>query len=213
MAVSAGLFVAGVVVPLVLAGEAYPSAVSSTDGGGGAGNLSRYVAEHSDALRAAGLFHVASSIPLAIYAASVVARLHALGVRAAGPLIALSGGVLASVALAVSGCAQWVLSRAEAAPPRRWQPCGTRPSSPGGPWHVMALGLLIAGVSVSAAFHRLLPRSLWVAGVGLAAVCELSTLALAVDAAAYLLPVGRFGGLAWLIAAGSTLPSSRPRRS
>jgi hypothetical protein len=199
MAVSAGLFAAGVVVPLVLAGEAYPSAVSSTDGGGGAGNLSRYVAEHSDALRAAGLFHVASSIPLAIYAASVVARLHALGVRAAGPLIALAGGVLASVALAVSGCTQWVLRDAAFVT--------------GGPWHVMALGLLIAGVAVSAAFHRLLPRSLWVAGVGLAVVCEVSTLALAVDAAAYLLPLGRFGGLAWLIAAGFALPSSRPRRA
>jgi hypothetical protein len=213
MAISAGLFAAGVVVPLVLAGEAYPSAVGTGGGGDGAADLSRYVAEHPHALRAAGLFHVASSIPLAIYAASVVARLHALGVRAAGPLIALSGGVLASVALAVSGCAQWVLSRAEGGSTQALAALRDAAFVTGGPWHVMALGLLIAGVSVSAAFHRLLPRSLWVAGVGLAVVCELSTLALAVDAAAYLLPVGRFGGLAWLIAAGSALPSSRPRRS
>jgi hypothetical protein len=207
-AISMGLFLAGVIVPLVIAGEAYPAAVN-----GGGADLPTYVADHPDALRAAALFHVASSIPLAIYAASVVARLHALGVRAAGPLIALVGGVLASAALAVSGCAQWLLSRAGGGSPFALEVLRDAAFVTGGPWHVMALGLLVAGVAVSAAFHRLLPQSVWVVGIVLAVVCELTTLALAVDPASYLLPVGRFGGLAWLVVAGVTLPATRPRRT
>lgn len=206
--VSAALFVAGLVVPAALSGEAYPAP------GGGIDALQSYVSSHSDALRLGSLFHLASSIPLAVFTAAAVARLHALGVRAAGPLIALAGGVLASAALALSASARWALAES-----------GSASSTPvirvvndvsyvtGGPWHVMALGLLIAGVAVASAFHRLLPRALWVPGVALAVICELAVLALISDAAAYLLPVGRFGGLVWLIAAGAMLPRSRTKRS
>lgn len=65
----------------------------------------------------------------------------------------------------------------------------------GGPGHIVPFGPL--------------PRWLAVAGLVLAVVAEASTLTLLGDAAAYLLPIARFGGLAWLIAAGVLLP---PRR-
>lgn len=207
-AVSAALFVAGLVVPIALSGQPYPSPFQGGDA------LAVYLAQHPDALRAAALFHFASSVPLAVFSASVVARLHALGVRAAGSLIALAGGVLASAALALSGCAQWVLARVgQDAPPGLARSLHELVFLTAGPWHVVALGLLLAGIAVSAGFYRLLPPVMWVIGVVLAVICELTTLVFVSDSAAYLLPVGRFGGLIWLIAAGFVLPRSRPRRS
>lgn len=49
-------------------------------------------------------------------------------------------------------------------------------------------------------------------GLALAVVCELATLTFATTAAAYLLPVGRFGGIVWLVVAAVQLPRERPRR-
>jgi hypothetical protein len=81
----------------------------------------------------------------------------------------------------------------------------------GGPGYVVGLGLLIAGIAVPAFILRLVPR--WLAGTGLAlaVLAELTWLSLLLEPVQYLLPVGRFLGGLWLIAAGFTLPSSRPK--
>ncbi|MET9958468.1 hypothetical protein ABZ128_05160 [Streptomyces sp. NPDC006326] len=151
-------------------------------------------------------------MPLAIYAATVSARLHKLGVRAPGATIALAGGVLASAFLACSGLVTWVLSRPEVAGHgdvvRALQ---YRAFGLGGPGHVVLLGLLVAGIAVPGLLAGLLPRALAVAGLAVAAVAELSTLVLLADGAALLLPVARFAGLLWLIAAGFLLPRRRVR--
>lgn len=208
VSISAVLLVAGLVVPFMLSGQPYPSPAARDV------LVRSYVDAHPDAIRVASLFLFASSIPLAVFTAATVARLHALGVRAAGPTIALVGGLLASTALAVSACAQWALARmgddADLALVRAVHDLAF---ISGGPWHVVALGLLLAGVAVSAAFSRLLPPAVWGAGVLLAVICELATLAFVSSAAAYLLPLGRFGGLIWLIVAGVVLPRARPLRN
>src|SRR6478672_3919217 len=49
----------------------------------------------------------ASSVPLAIYAATASARLRQLGVTAPGATIALVGGVLSAGALSLAGLLQW----------------------------------------------------------------------------------------------------------
>jgi hypothetical protein len=81
----------------------------------------------------------------------------------------------------------------------------------GGPGAVVFLGRLVAGVAVPAAVGRLLPRPVWIAGIAFAAIAELSTIALLSKPAAVLLPIARFGSLAWLIAAAALLPASRQR--
>jgi len=81
----------------------------------------------------------------------------------------------------------------------------------GGPWRAAGLGLLLAGVAVSSGDHRLLSRPVLFAGFVLAVLCELATLTLALPAA-YLIPLRRFGGLAWLIVAGLHLPVRRAHR-
>jgi hypothetical protein len=79
----------------------------------------------------------------------------------------------------------------------------------GGPGAIVFLGLLVAGIAVPAAVGRLLPRPVWIAGIAFAAVAELCTIALLSKPAAVLLPIARFGSLAWLIAAAALLPASR----
>jgi hypothetical protein len=126
--------------------------------------------------------------------------------------MALAGGLLASAAMAASACVQWALSGTPAdAPAALLRALHDLAFVTGGPWRAAGLGLLLAGVAVSSGDHRLLSRPVWIAGVVLAVLCELATLTLALPAA-YLIPLRRFGGLAWLIVAGLHLPVHRAHR-
>ncbi|GAB3826397.1 hypothetical protein ACFPIJ_06465 [Dactylosporangium cerinum] len=68
-----------------------------------------------------------------------------------------------------------------------------------------------APANLSSFLDGLLPRWLAWAGLAVAAVAELATLSLLLEGAAYLLPIARFAGLAWLIVVGFKLPLHRPR--
>jgi hypothetical protein len=176
--------------------------------------IAAHFATQPDAVLAGGVLLFASSVPLAIYAATASARLRQLGVTAPGATIALAGGLLASGALAASGLLSWTLARPavrEAGPLVRALADLTFLS--GGPTHVVFLGLLVAGVAVPGLLVGLLPRPLAVAGLVIAAVAELSFLSLAVPALSLLIPLARFPGLVWLVVAGFLLPGQRTRRA
>jgi hypothetical protein len=79
----------------------------------------------------------------------------------------------------------------------------------GGPGLVATSGLLVAGIAATAGLGGLVPRWLLWSGLAIAAVSELSTLTLLDAAFLPLLPIARFSGLAWLIAAGAWLPKTR----
>lgn len=79
----------------------------------------------------------------------------------------------------------------------------------GGVGFVVGIGLLMAGIAVPALVLRLVPRWLAWAGMVIAVVSELSFFALIWPGLDVLLPIGRFGGLVWLIAIGFLLPRSR----
>jgi hypothetical protein len=76
----------------------------------------------------------------------------------------------------------------------------------GGPGYSVPLGLLMAGISVPALLMKLLPK--WVAwmGIALGAIGELSWLNLILPKLVFLVPLTRFPGFIWLIAAGFLLP-------
>ena len=75
------------------------------------------------------------------------------------------------------------------------------------------MGLLIAGISITAAFMKLLPRWVIVFGLILAVAGELSWLNLAFPKLLFLIPLVRFPGFVWLIAVGFLLPKTRPARA
>jgi hypothetical protein len=79
----------------------------------------------------------------------------------------------------------------------------------GGPGHIVALGLLVAGMAVPSLILGLTPRT--VAGVGLAtaALAELATFVLVWPELGVILPIARVSALVWLVVAGALLPLRR----
>jgi hypothetical protein len=203
--VSLALTVASVVIPpLFAAGTFFPSPTGST------ATVLGYLSGHRDAVVATGFLVFAASVPLGIYAATAYARLLKLGVRVPGPNIALFGGIAASVVLSISGLLTWAIGQ-----PVAGQSAALLRTLDyviyglGGVGFVGGLGLLIAGIAVPALILGLTPR--WLAWVGLvlAALAELSFLAMVLPPLTFLLPIGRFAGLAWLLVVGFVLPRNR----
>jgi hypothetical protein len=147
---------------------------------------------------------------LGIFTAAVVSRLHFLGARTTGVSIALLGGFLVVADAFACTMAMWTMVRPGVAenPPvvlaLYYVAFGL-----GGPGFSVPMGLLIAGVSVTAGFMRLLPRWVVVFGLVLAVAGELSWLEMAFPKLLLLIPLVRFPSFVWLIAVGFLLPKRR----
>lgn len=203
--VSLGLTVAGLIVSALLGGgHLTVSPLEST------ATVAGYYLAHPGAATAAGFFTFGAGVPLGIYAATVYARLLKLGVRVPGPGIAYYGGISASVMVCTAGLIGWILGRpVTGQSPATIHTLAYATYLLGGVGFVGGVGLLIAGIAVPALVLGLMPR--WFAWLGLviAALAELGILSLLTPAFIFTLPVGRFAGLAWLIAAGFLLPATR----
>src|SRR5260370_20313365 len=75
--------------------------------------LRSFIAQSPTAVRVSNFFLFGSAVPFGIFAVTTVSRLRFMGVRAAGTNIALLGGLIATIALILSGSAGWILSLAE----------------------------------------------------------------------------------------------------
>jgi hypothetical protein len=150
-------------------------------------------------------------ICLGLFTATVVSRLHFLGSRAAGTYIALLGGFWVVFDAMAGTMATWAMVHPSVSPhdgvviALYYLGYGL-----GGPGFSIPMGLLIAGISVTAAFMKLLPKWLVVFGLILAAAGELSWLHLILyPKLLFLIPLVRFPGMLWLIAVGFLLPKTR----
>lgn len=169
-----------------------------------------YFRNESANVRICAFLQFASAIPLGIFTAAMTSRLRFHRAEGAGVAIALFGGLGTSFFMGLSALVQWVLG----------QPGIADDSAvtlalyfllfaTGGAGYSVPLGLLFAGISVTAGFMRLLPRWVVVFGVALGIIGELSILSLVIPGALFLIPLTRFPGYIWLIAAGFLLPRSR----
>lgn len=169
-----------------------------------------YFNQFGSVVRIISFLQFSSAIPLGIFTATVTSRLKFLGIKAAGVNIALFGGFTASIFLAVSGLISWVMSQPAMAttgsPIRAFQLFGF---ATGGVGHDVAFGLLLAGVSVTSGFARLIPRWLVWLGIITAAFAELSSLSLVFPGLSFFIPLGRFPGFIWMIGVGFTLSTSK----
>jgi hypothetical protein len=171
-----------------------------------------YFQTHPVQVLACAFLHFGAFIVLGLFTATVVSRLHFLGVRAAGPYLALFGGFATVFSGLTASIVLWVMAH----PGIVQDPTLLRAMyylwyGFGGPGFSVPMGLLIAGVSVPALILKLLPK--WVAIFGLAlAVCgELSFLNLIWPKALFLIPLTRFPGFVWLILTGFILPRAAHR--
>src|SRR5579872_3188204 len=148
-----------------------------------------------------------SSIVLGILTASAINQMRFLGVRAAGVNIALFGGFTASMLGVVAALAMWTLTRPGIANDASLASAlYSLDFGLGGVGYSVPLGLLIAGLAITAGFSRLLPKWIVVSGIVVAVFGEVSSLTLIVPKLVVLIPLTRFPGFLWLIAAGFALP-------
>ncbi len=203
--VYAVLFGASLVVPsLVRHGPGYITPYETAE------HVREFFAVSPSAAQITGFLVFASAIPLGLFTATIVSRLKFLGVRAAGTYIALFGGFMASAALIASGLLIWILSLPAVSTSLTAADATYFLSFVlGGMVFAVGSGLLIAGVSVTGGFSKLLPRGVAMAGLLIALAGELSSLGLLMQPATYLYPITRFGGLAWIIVAAALLPRRR----
>jgi hypothetical protein len=172
--------------------------------------IATYFRNHSHDVLMCAFFQFLSAIPLGILTVTIVSRLQFFGLKAVGPYIALFGGLMTACNLAVSALILWVMAYpgiAQDAPVIHT--LYYMVFSIGGVGYSVPLGLLIAGVSVSGGFIKLLPRWLVWFGLLLALFGEFSSLSLVFPKLVYLIPLTRFPGFIWLILMGFMLPKRK----
>ena len=172
--------------------------------------VQQYVRAEQLAVQVIAVAVFASSVPLAVYAATASGRLRQLGVCAPAATIALTGGILAAGALGLTGLVAWTLSRPEVSGDTALvRALYYLVFLVGGAGHIVALGLLVAGMALPSLDLGLLPRPLAWAGLAIAGLSELTTLVLFWPVLGPILPVARVSALAWLLVAGARLPLPR----
>jgi hypothetical protein len=172
--------------------------------------LHQFPAQSPTAVRVSNFFLFGSAVPLGIFAVTAVSRLRFLGVRAAGTNIALLGGLIATIALLLSGAVGWILSVPEVLDSAQvMKAIAFLNFLLGGVVFSVGFGLLAAGVSVTSYFKRLLPR--WMVAVGLlvAIAGELSSISLIAYPANFFIPITRFVGFIWMISVAVGLTKDR----
>ena len=151
-----------------------------------------------------------ATVCLGLFTAVVVSRLRFLGVRAAGTYIALFGGFLTVFNGMAAGLAIWTMLRpAVLAHAPILLALNYFAYALGGPGFSIPMGLLMAGVSISAGIKKLLPTWIVVLGVVLAVCGELSFFHLVLPQLLFLIPLTRFPGFIWMVAVGFALPCFR----
>lgn len=169
--------------------------------------ITAYFQGQSRSVLMCAFLHFGSAIPLGLLTATMVSRLRFLGIKAAGAHIALFGGLMTAFDQGISSLVLWVM----AYPGIAHDASIIRALyyvvyAVGGVGYSVPLGLLIAGISVSAGIMKLLPRWLVALGILLAICGELSWFSLLSLRVLFLIPLTRFPGFLWLIATGFMLP-------
>ena len=171
--------------------------------------ITAYFQGHPHDVLMCAFFQFGAAIPLGLFTATMVSRLKFLGLKAAGVHIALFGGLMTAFNVVLSALVIWVM----AYPGIAQDASITRALyylafAVGGVGYSVPLGLLMAGISVTAGMTRLLPKWLAVLGILLAVCGELSWFSLLSLKLLFLIPLTRFPGFIWLIAAGFLLPKA-----
>jgi hypothetical protein len=157
-------------------------------------------------------FQFLSAIPLGILSVTVVSRLQYFGTKAVGPYIALFGGLMTAINLALSALMLWVMAYSGIAQDTAVvRTLYYITFAVGGVGYSVPLGLLIVGVAVTGGLIKRLPKWLVWFGLLLGLIGELSSLSLIFPKLVYLIPLTRFPGFIWLILMGFILPKTKEK--
>ncbi len=170
--------------------------------------IAHYFQNHSGKVLLCAFFQFGSAIPLGIYTATAYSRLRFMGIDASGTTIALFGGLMMTFNVAISALLLWVMSYPGIASETVLnQAIYNMVFAIGGVGYSVPLGLLIAGITITSFFNKLLPKWLLWFGIVLSVCGVISWLSLIFPNLLFLIPLTRFPGFIWLIVAGFLLPS------
>jgi hypothetical protein len=148
-----------------------------------------------------------TAFSLVVYAATAVTRYRRLGVAAPGPLMGFGGAVLAAGAVVLSALFSWTAVQiAPLGDPVLAKTLSQLWFATGAFGFAAPMGLLVLGLAVPAVVMRFLPAWLAWTGTVIGVLALLSTFALVTPALYPLIPVGRFGGVLFLVAVAVLLP-------
>jgi hypothetical protein len=174
------------------------------------GTIATYFQNQSHDVLLCAFFQFGAAVPLGILTATFVSRLQFLGAKAPGSYIALFGGFMVTFNTALSALILWVMAYPGIAQDALInRTLYYLAFAIGGVGYAVPLGLLIAGVAVTAGFMKLLPRWLVWSGILIAVIGEMSWFSLVYPKLLLLIPLTRFPGFIWLMIAGFMLPKSR----
>jgi hypothetical protein len=194
------LFLAGLAA--IFAGRPYFPTLSAP-----ATAMAAFFAARAHAVLVCVFFQFGAMVALGIFTATVVNQMRFLGVRAAGVNIALLGGLATVFDGFVAGFGSWAMVQSGAAQsPALIAAFYYLSFAAGGPGFSVPMGLLMLGLAIPALLMRLLPKWVTVPGIVLGVCGELSWLNFLFPQALFLIPLTRFLGMLWLIAAGFLLP-------
>ncbi|SHM74616.1 hypothetical protein [Mucilaginibacter sp. OK098] len=171
--------------------------------------ITTYFQIHPHDVLMCSFFQFIAAVPLALFAVTVMNRLWVLGNKSVGPYIALMGGLITAINVALSASILWVMAYPGIAQDASViRTLYYMAFAVGGVGYSVPLGLLIAGISVSVGLMKLLPRWLVIIGLVIAFIGEASCLSLVVPNLLALIPLTRFPGFIWLVCVGFMLPKT-----
>lgn len=195
------LFFAGLMPVTAFGGMPYfPGPAASVN------EMVAFFSQRQGAILLCAFLQFGSAVPLGIFTMSMVARLKFLGVRAAGADLALFGGLATAIALVTSSCVLWAMTYPGIPQDANLLQALYRVSfGLGGPAYSVFFGLLAAGISVTAGLYKLLPKWVIILGLVVAVAGELSWFEILNVKLLPLIPLTRFPGFVWMLAAGFSL--------
>lgn len=159
-------------------------------------------------------FQFGSAFPLGIFAVTMAARMRYLGVRAAGIEIAVFGGMATAIGIIIGSSFLWGTTYPGISNNQDLLQLVYRAMfGIGGPGYSVPFGLLAAGITIPAMFYKLLPKWIVVLGIFVAVAGVLSWFEILSVKLLPLIPLTRFPGFVWAIAAGFSLARRRPSQS
>jgi hypothetical protein len=176
--------------------------------------LVTYFQTHSWEVLMCAFFHFGAAIALGEFVVSTMSRLRFFGVNASGAYIALFGGLMAAFNLMVASAILWVMSF-----PAVSQNGAALPAlyylqfALGRAGFSVPIAVFMAGVSIPAAFMKLLPKWIVIFGLFLTGIGALSWFSWVFPKLCFLILLTTFASILWMIAAGFTLPNSIDRPS
>jgi hypothetical protein len=201
------LFLAGLAPVTALGGMPYfPGPTASVN------EMVAFFSQRQGGILLCAFLQFGSAVPLGIFTMSMVARLKFLGVRAAGADMAIFGGLATAMSVVISSCVLWAMTYPGIPQEAALLQALYRVSfGLGGPGYSVFFGILAAGISVTAGLYKLLPKWIVILGLIVAVAGELSWFEVLNVKFLPLIPLTRFPGFVWMIAAGFSLSKLRSR--